>query len=128
MNLPENLFYTESHEWIRKENGQVVVGITDFAQQELTDIVFVELPEVGRELAAGEACCVVESTKVAADIYAPVAGTVVEVNSELNDHPDWVNQFPYENGWLFRMTLADEGDLSKLLSGEAYTQILKEKE
>lgn len=128
MNVPDNLFYTESHEWIRREDGHVVVGITDFAQQELTDIVFVELPEVDRELKADEACCVVESTKVAADIYAPVSGKVVEVNNELNDHPDWVNQFPYENGWLFRMTLADESELGKLLSVADYTRILKEKE
>ena len=120
MNIPENLRYTESHEWVRSEDGEFVVGISDFAQHELTDIVFVELPDVDSEVSAKEACCVVESTKIAADIYAPVSGKIVAVNEELNDHPEWVNESPYEKGWLFRIAPSDESELDSLMNGPEY--------
>lgn len=120
MNVPENLRYTESHEWVRIEGDQVVVGITDFAQHELTDIVFVELPEVDREVTAKEACCVVESTKVAADIYSPVSGRISEVNRDLIDHPDWINNSPYEEGWLFRVALSDPAEVGNLKDPDQY--------
>lgn len=120
MNVPETLKYCETHEWARLEEGAVVVGISDFAQHELTDIVFVELPEVGRAVAAKEACCVVESTKVASDVYAPVAGTITAVNADLATHPDWINQSPYEKGWLFRIAPASPAELESLLDSTAY--------
>lgn len=120
MQIPENLRYTESHEWVRTEGGEVVIGITDFAQHELTDIVFVDLPEVGSEVIAKDACCVVESTKIAADIYAPMSGKVVAINEELNDHPEWVNESPYEKGWLLRIAISDESELDALMNGPEY--------
>lgn len=120
MNLPENLKYTESHEWVRLENGEAVMGITDFAQHELTDIVFVDLPEVGTVTAAKEACCVVESTKIAADIYAPISGKVVAVNEDLVDHPEWVNESPYDKGWLLRIVPSDDSEFDLLLNAAEY--------
>lgn len=120
MNLPENLKYSESHEWVRLEDGEAVIGITDFAQHELTDIVFVDLPEVGTVAAAKEACCVVESTKIAADIYAPISGKVVAVNEDLVDHPEWVNESPYEKGWLVRIAPSDDSEFDLLLNAAEY--------
>lgn len=124
MNVPEGLCYTETHEWVRLEGLEAVVGITDFAQHELTDIVFVELPEVGREVQAREACCVVESTKVAADIYAPVTGTVAAINKELGSHPDWINESPFEKGWLFRLVPKNPEELQALKTAEAYRLLI----
>ncbi|MCA9411126.1 MAG: glycine cleavage system protein GcvH [Candidatus Omnitrophica bacterium] len=120
MNIPENLKYTESHEWVLTSDGEFVVGISDFAQHELTDIVFVDLPEVGSEFSAKDACCVVESTKIAADIYAPVSGKITAVNEELNDHPEWVNESPYDKGWLFKIEPSDESDLDSLMNSAEY--------
>ena len=108
--IPGDLRYARSHEWLRVENGAGTVGITDHAQHELTDVVYVELPDVGRQLVAGEACAVVESVKSAADMYAPVAGEVTEVNAALADNPALVNNDPYGEGWFFRMKLAGEAD------------------
>ena len=124
MNIPEGLKYTESHEWVRSENGKACVGITDFAQHELTDIVYVELPEVSRVVTAREACCVVESTKVAADVYAPISGEVTEVNDGLNDHPEWINESPYEKGWLFKLIPADGDEIEALKDAEEYLEII----
>jgi len=125
MNVPLNLRYTPTHEWVREEGEEVTVGITDHAQHELTDIVFVELPEIGREVSAGEACCVVESTKVAADVYAPVSGKITASNTELDANPNWVNESPYEKGWLFRIAPSDRSELSKLKTPHEYAQSLE---
>jgi len=115
--IPEDLKYAESHEWIRVADGVGTVGISDHAQQELTDVVFVELPEVGRTVEAGEACAVVESVKTASDIYSPAAGEIIEVNSALEDKPELVNSSPYEEGWFFKIRLS--GDLPDTLKSAA---------
>lgn len=119
--LPE-LRYARSHEWARiEDDGTVTVGISDHAQEALGDVVFVELPEEGAELAAGDEAGVVESVKAASDIYAPIAGTVVAVNSELEDTPETVNSDPYQDGWFFRLQPQDVGEVdSLLLSAESY--------
>ena len=120
MNVPGNLKYTASHEWVRSEaDGTVTVGITDHAQAALGDLVFLELPAVGRKVAAEEACAVVESVKAASDIYAPVAGEVVAVNDGLASAPEQVNQDAYA-AWLFRLKPADAGAVAKLLDAAAY--------
>lgn len=120
MLVPEDLKYRTSHEWVRLEGDVARVGVTDHAQQELNDIVFVDLPEVGKEVAAGQASCVVESTKVAADVYAPVSGTVVAVNADLENDPGKVNSSPYGEGWLFEIRMSDPSELEGLLSAEQY--------
>lgn len=123
-NVPADLKYASSHEWVRVAGDTATVGITDHAQAELTDIVFVELPQVGRKLAAGEACAVVESVKTASDIYSPVAGEITEVNQAIADNPALVNQAAFGDGWFFKVKLANPGDLAKLLTPDAYnTQI-----
>ena len=119
-NIPETLKYSKSHEWVRIEGETAIVGITDHAQHELTDIVFVELPETGREFAAGDACAVVESVKSASDIITPLAGEVTEVNAALADTPGQVNDSPYENGWFFKLKLSGGPDTSTLLDAAQY--------
>ncbi|MCX7867292.1 glycine cleavage system protein GcvH [Limisphaera sp. VF-2] len=119
-NVPGELRYTKTHEWVRLDGGVATVGITDHAQRELTDIVFVELPAVGRELRAGEACGVVESVKTASDLYSPLTGRVVEVNSALPDHPGWINSDPYGQGWLFKLAPSQLQEWDGLLSPEEY--------
>ena len=119
-NIPETLKYSKSHEWARIEGDTVTVGITDHAQHELTDIVFVELPEPGRELAAGDACAVVESVKSASDIITPLAGEVTKVNTALADTPERVNDSPYEAGWFFKLKLAGVPDTSAMLDAAQY--------
>jgi glycine cleavage system H protein len=122
MNVPAELKYTASHEWVRKEaDGTLTIGITDFAQEALGDVVFVELPEVGRKVAAEEACAVVESVKAASDIYAPIAGVVTEANDALKDAPEGINADAYA-AWMFRIKPDDGGALNALLSPEAYKQ------
>jgi glycine cleavage system H protein len=121
-NVPADLKYAKSHEWVRVENGVATVGITDHAQHELTDIVFAEVPAVGRKLSAGEACAVVESVKTASDIYAPVAGEVVASNDAITKDPALINSDPYGNGWFFKVKLASPDDLGRLLDASAYTQ------
>ena len=118
--IPEDLKYAESHEWIRIEDGIGTIGITDHAQQELTDIVYVELPEVGKQLAAKEQCAVVESVKTASDIYSPVSGEIIEVNSALDEDPALVNTAPYEGGHFFKIRLSDPSEADGLLSASAY--------
>ena len=117
-NIPENLKYSKSHEWVLIEDGTATVGITDHAQHELTDIVFVELPELGRQLAAGDACAVVESVKSASDIHAPAPGEVTEVNAALVDAPELANDNPYDDGWFFKVKLVDEPE--SLLDASQY--------
>lgn len=118
--IPADLRYAESHEWVRIADGVATVGITDHAQQELTDIVFVELPEAGASLSAGDQCAVVESVKTASDIYTPVSGEVIEVNSALESEPALVNSSPYENGWFFKLRVSDASEAEKLKSPEDY--------
>jgi glycine cleavage system H protein len=120
MNVPENLKYTASHEWVRTEaDGSVTIGITDFAQDALGDLVFIELPEVGRKLAAGESCAVVESVKAASDVYAPVAGEVTAINDALKDAPESLNADAFA-AWMWKMKPV--GDTSALMSAGAYKQ------
>ena len=119
-NVPADLKYAKTHEWVRVQGDTATVGITDHAQHELTDIVFVELPAIGRRIKAGEACAVVESVKTASDIYAPASGEVVEVNKVLADNPALVNTEPYGAGWFYKIKLNDPTELSQLLSPESY--------
>jgi glycine cleavage system H protein len=124
-NLPHELKYSKSHEWVREEDdGTVTVGITDHAQGLLGDMVFVELPELERVVNAEEECAVVESVKAASDVYSPLAGTVIEVNSAVEDSPELVNQDPYGDGWLFK--LGDISGLDELLDADAYAEMVEE--
>jgi len=126
-NVPADLKYASSHEWIRSEgNGVYTVGITEHAQELLGDMVFVDLPEVGREVAAGEDCAVAESVKAASDIYSPISGEIVAVNSELEGSPELVNSEPYGTGFLFQIKASDESELAKLLEAQAYSASIDE--
>lgn len=121
-NIPADLRYTKSHEWISDSgDGVVTIGVTDHAQESLGDLVFVELPEEGANLAAEDSCAVVESVKAASDIFAPIAGEITAVNSALEDAPEQVNQDPYGEGWLFKMKVTDAADLNGLLTADEYT-------
>jgi glycine cleavage system H protein len=123
MNIPESLRYAPTHEWVRQEaDGTLTVGITDFAQDHLGELVFIELPAVGRQLAAQEGCAVVESVKAASDIYAPVAGVVVESNAAVVETPNQVNKDPY-GAWLFKLKPAAGADLTRLTDAAAYSKI-----
>jgi glycine cleavage system H protein len=123
MKLPQDLRYTESHEWLRRESdGTVAIGITDHAQEQLGDIVFVEAPQVGRKVAAGEAIGVVESVKAASDIYAPVAGEIVAVNTDLSTTPEKVNEDAFA-AWMFKLKPGNAGDVDKLLDAAAYEKV-----
>jgi glycine cleavage system H protein len=119
-NVPAELKYAKSHEWVRVENGVATVGITDHAQHELTDVVFVELPEAGKVVKAGDACAVVESVKTASDIYSPLSGQVTEVNQQVVSNPALVNTAPYGEGWLYKLQPANTAELQGLLSAEQY--------
>lgn len=123
-NIPESLKYTSSHEWIQVDGETAKVGITDHAQAELTDIVYVELPEIGRTLAGGEGCAVVESVKTASDIYSPLAGQVVRINNDLADAPELINDSPYDGGWLFELKLSGQPDLSDALDAAGYAAMI----
>lgn len=124
--IPENLRYTESHEWVLDNgDGTVTLGITDHAQEALGDVVFVELPEAGRELDAGEEFGVIESVKAASDLYAPLAGEIVAANEELEDAPEKVNESPYEDGWIAKLKLADATALDSLLDADAYASLVE---
>ncbi len=120
MNVPEHLQYAETHEWLRLDGETATVGITDHAQAELTDIVFVELPDVGRKVKAGEACAVVESVKTASDIYSPVSGEILEANKSVVDDPALVNSEPHTGGWFYKIKLSNPAELNALLSPEQY--------
>ncbi len=119
-NIPADLKYTKSHEWVRVSGGIATVGITDHAQHELTDIVFVELPDPGRKVKAGDACAVVESVKTASDIYSPLSGEILEINNAVVDNPALVNKEPHTGGWFFKIKLANPAELNALLLPEAY--------
>jgi glycine cleavage system H protein len=121
--IPSDLLYRESHEWVRSDDdGTATVGISDHAQAQLGDMVFIELPEPGMSYEQGDACAVVESVKAASDIYAPLTGEIIEANSALEDSPELVNSDPYGDGWLFRMQLANPSELDGLLTPEAYAE------
>ena len=120
-NVPADLKYAKSHEWVRVAGSTATIGITDHAQHELTDVVFVELPAVGRQVKAGEACAVVGSVKTASDIYSPVSGEVIEVNKAVVDNPALVNTEPYGNGWFYKIKLSNPAELGSLQSPESYT-------
>lgn len=127
--VPSELRYTKSHEWVDVAgDGTVTVGVTDYAQQALGDLVFVELPDPGENVEAGDTCAVVESVKAASDVYAPLAGEVVEVNEQLTEAPELVNEDPFGEGWLFKLSVADEGDIEGLLDAEAYQALVEEEE
>ena len=120
MNVPDNLLYTKTHEWIRPEGENIRIGITDHAQAELTDVVFVELPKVGTQVEAQAPTAVVESVKAASDIYAPVKGTVVEANDALTNNPALINSDPFGQGWIFLLKIDNADDLKQLQSAQAY--------
>jgi len=124
-NLPTELKYTKSHEWVQSnDDGTVTIGITDNAQELLGDLVFVELPEEGSVLAAGDQCAVVESVKAASDVYAPISGEIIAVNASLEDEPEQVNTDPFGNGWLFRMKPEQPEQIATLLDADGYSETL----
>ena len=126
MEFREGLLYTESHEWVKDVGGNVTIGISDYAQCQMKDVVYVELPEVGSEFKKGESIGVVESVKTVADIYSPVSGRVVETNLTLKDHPQLVNEDPFGKGWIVKMAIQDREDLKGLLSAKDYQKSLPE--
>lgn len=126
MNAPKELRYSEEHEWVKTEGNLVRVGITDFAQSELGDIVFVELPEVGATLQADEPFGSVESVKTVSELYAPISGKVVEVNEDLNDNPEFVNESPYEKAWMIVIEPADASEADQLMSAEEYENMVNQ--
>ena len=128
MEFNSDVRYRETHEWARKEGDEVVVGISDYAQSTLSDVVYVELPEVDDEVGAGDQLGVVESVKAAGDIYAPVSGTITAVNEELEDAPELVNEDPFGEGWLVRIAPSDPDEWDNLLDVEAYKQVVEEEE
>jgi glycine cleavage system H protein len=123
LSIPDDLQYTKSHEWVRAEDGTVTIGITDHAQEELGDVVFVELPDVGVAIGAGDSFGTVESVKAVSDLYTPVGGEVVEVNSSLEDAPEKINDDPYGEGWIVKLSTSEEADL---LSPEEYEKVVEE--
>lgn len=126
MDIPEDLKYNPSHEWAREDDGLVTVGITDYAQDQLGDVVFVELPTTGRTVAAKEAVAVVESVKTASDIYSPADGEIVEVNSELESNPELLNETPYGNGWMFKLRPSAPSALADMLDAARYRASIEE--
>lgn len=124
MSLPKDLLYTEEHEWVKAEDGSYLIGITDFAQDQLGDIVFVELPEVGDMVAKGDSIGSIESVKTVSDFYAPVSGKVVAVNETLEDEPELINSNPYDTGWILKLTEVEDAEVSALLSSEDYEKTL----
>ena len=125
MSVPGELSYTKTHEWVRREDDVATVGITDHAQDELGDVVFIELPEAGATFGAGDSFGTVESVKAVSDLYAPIGGEVVEVNEALNDAPEKINEDPYGDGWIIKLRVSEEGDL---LSAEEYEKVVEESE
>ncbi len=124
MLIKENLRYTKTHEWALVENGIATIGITDYAQGELGDIVFVELPDVKKQVAKGESILTVEAVKAVSDVYSPFAGEIVAVNDALKAVPDTVNKLPFDDGWMVKIKLADENELAELLTAEQYKELL----
>jgi glycine cleavage system H protein len=128
MDIPKELKYTKEHEWAKIEGNTATFGITDYAQNHLGDVVFVELPEVGSEFKAGESYSAVESVKAASDIYAPLSGEVTEINSGLEDHPELLNQSPYDKGWIVKFKLTDADEAAKLMDAAGYAEFVETEE
>ncbi|OKL37714.1 glycine cleavage system protein GcvH [Domibacillus mangrovi] len=126
MNVPKELRYSEEHEWVKQEEGNVRIGITDFAQSELGDIVFVELPAVGDEIKADEPFGSVESVKTVSELYAPISGKVIEINEELEDSPEFVNESAYDKAWMILVEPSDASQIDKLMTAEQYEERVKE--
>lgn len=126
MDYPEQLRYSAEHEWVAVDGDRARIGITDYAQDALGDVVYVQLPEVGSTVAAMAACCEIESTKSVSDVYAPVSGTVAEVNESLADAPERLNQDPYGRGWLFAIDMSDPAEVDRLMDAAAYRQLVEE--
>tara|TARA_B100000676_G_scaffold32821_3_gene30987 strand:+ start:69 stop:452 length:384 start_codon:yes stop_codon:yes gene_type:complete len=124
--VPDELRYTKEHEWIRIEGDNVVIGVTDYAQDALTDVVWVELPEIGSVVGSMESFASVESVKSVSEIYAPVSGEVLEVNGSLEDSPEQINEDPYGNGWICKMAISDPAELGDLLDGATYRSLIEE--
>ena len=120
----DNLKYTETHEWLKIKDNKAIVGITDHAQSELTDIVFVELPQIGKKVKKGDELCVVESVKSVSEIYAPITGTITKVNNQLDDSPEIVNSSPYDDGWLVEIEVENKSEIEKLLDVKSYKKII----
>ena len=123
MAIPQDLFYSKTHEWVALEDGVATVGITDFAQSQLSDLTFVELPEVGTMFDGREEAAVVESVKAAADVYAPIAGEVIEVNTELEDAPELINNDAFGKGWLFKLKVNHESDVDAMMDADSYEEL-----
>ncbi|GAO04505.1 glycine cleavage system protein GcvH [Anaeromyxobacter sp. PSR-1] len=128
MEIPEDLRYTREHEWARRKGSAIVVGITDFAQEQLGDVVYVELPDVGDTVKKGESFGVVESTKAVSELFAPISGKVIEVNDPLSDAPETINEDPYEEGWMITIEPSDPKDLETLMDAAAYKAFVEEQE
>ena len=126
MSIPKDLRYSEEHEWIKLEDGKVRIGISHFAQSELGDIVFVELPQVGDEIKTDDPFGSVESVKTVSELYAPVSGKVVEVNADLEDNPEFVNESPYDKAWMIVVELSDASEVDKLMTAEQYEEMIQE--
>ena len=126
MEFPESLYYTESHEWVREEGDQATIGVTDYAQSHLKDVVYVELPEIGAEFKRGDPLGVVESVKAVADIFSPIAGMIVETNQSLTDHPQFINEDPFGKGWIAKLLIHQKEELKGLLSAKDYQRSLPE--
>jgi glycine cleavage system H protein len=120
----DNLKYTETHEWLKVKDNNAIVGITDHAQSELTDIVFVELPQVGKQVKKGDELCVVESVKSVSEIYAPVSGKILNVNKKLEESPETINKSPYDDGWLVEIKVENKSEINSLLNAESYKKII----
>jgi glycine cleavage system H protein len=125
MEFPDHLKYTREHEWARIENGSVVIGVTDYAQESLGEVVYVELTEVGTKVFMSEAFGVIESTKAVSDLYSPVSGTVIDVNDTLLDSPELINEDPYDEGWILRIEVSDPAELDQLLDATAYASFIE---
>jgi glycine cleavage system H protein len=125
---PKNLKYHKEHDWARIEGDVATLGVTDYAQESLGDIVYIELPEVGAEVSAGTSYAEIESVKAVSDVFAPVSGTVIEANDEVVDAPELINESPYEDGWLIKVKLSDPGEADDLMSAEDYEEMLAEQE
>jgi glycine cleavage system H protein len=121
----ENLLFSKDHEWVRSEGGTAVIGVTDYAQHELGDVVYVELPAVGKELRKGDPAANIESVKAVSDVYAPVSGKVTEVNAKLGSTPELINQEPFGEGWIFKMSVSQAAELEELMDGKKYEEYLK---
>lgn len=122
--VPEKLKYTKEHEWVKKQESEIIIGITDYAQSELGDIVFVELPNIGDKFNQNDTLGTIEAVKTVADIFSPVSGSIVEVNNEIEDNPEYVNSDPYNKGWLVKIRIEDESCLENLLSFQEYSEMI----